>query len=664
MRGAATPPAPPLPEPGHRPIPPATFGALFSCALTVLCLLWLPITVLQQVDALLVFSSAAQVWRDVALLMLLAMAPALLLALVGWFVTVISRTTHRRRSASDRLAWALVLTPILWLFLWQFARASWLWLKLVTQHQLAITPQLRLAAIVLLLMALAAVWRRWGSVRTITGLLDRLHSLRWITLLVLLASVAFLGLHPPHVLAAKRVARFSGATESSAQPDIFVISLDALAAQDALTCADGPTTMPRLRQFATQASCFSRMYASSNFTTPSTSTLETGTLPWSHFATQISAKVAAPLQDHTLAQALRAAGYQTLTVTDNQLASPRHHGTYRGYDEHIISPSSLLRDKLRAVLTVIPDSSLPLLVDSALSFLGAFDSYLHSETNPFEAERVYGQVHAMLDQARPGQPQFVWVHTMPPHSPYLPPPNSKYKLLPAGQLDRWHDFFEENIVYASAAQSMVDMHRLRYRESIMAADASLGVFLDQLERKGRLKNAMIVITADHGESFERGFLGHAGPLLHEAMINIPLIVKLPGQTQGHVINTPVSQADLAPTMIEFAKAAPLPKAEGRSLMPGLRSGMLAATPVFSMSMERQSRFQALSSGNYAVIDGRYKLVKHVMPDQRELYDLNTDPRELRDLATTRVDVADRLEKLIQEQLRAAELRRKAWADSQ
>lgn len=663
MSRAAAPPAPPLNGPASRPIPAARFGALFSCALTVLCLLWLPITLLQQVDALLVFSTAVEVWRDVALLMLLALLPALLLALMGWLVQRTAMRTRRYRDASDRLAWALVLTPILWLFLWQFARASWLWLKLLTQHQFAITPQVRLAAIALLLLALAAVWRRWGSARAITSLLDRLHSLRLATLLILLASAVVLILDPPRVLVGDHRAHQSSAAASAGRPDIFVISLDALAAQDALACGSGPTNMPRLRQFAGQATCFSRMYSSSNFTTPSTSTIETGTLPWSHFATQISAKVAAPLQDHTLAQKLRDNGYQTLTATDNQLASPLHHGTYRGYDQKAISPSSLLRDKLRAVLTAIPDSSLPLLVDSALSFLGAFDSYLQGGINPFEAERVYTRVLAMLDRTSPDQPRFVWVHTMPPHSPYLPPPNSKYKLLPAGQLEQWHDFFEENIAYASATQPMVDKHRLRYRESIMGADASLGVFLEQLERRGLLKNAVIIVTADHGESFERGFLGHAGPLLHEALINIPLVVKLPGQTQGYVIDTPVSQADLAPTVLDLTRSTPLPQAEGRSLQPGLRSGVLEDAPVFSMSLERQSRFTPMSSGNFAVISGRYKLIKHLATDQRELYDLATDPREQNNIATTRADLTDRLDALIENQLRAAERRRKAWAGS-
>lgn len=642
----------------RQPAPTVSFGALFSCALTVLSLFWLPLVLLQQIDALLVFASPAEIWRDIALLMLLATIPAALLATIGMTVGTISQRAFPARGVAKRLAWALVLVPIFWLFLWQLARAAWLWLKLVTGHQIALTPALKLAAIFILLTALALAWKRWGSIAIVTALLDRLHSLRRVTLLVLLASALYLGWQRPQLLVPNFGNLGTVVDIAKSRPDIFLISLDALAAQDALVCGTGPTTMPRLREFASQASCFSRLYASSNYTTPTTSTMETGTLPWSHFATQISAKVGAPLQDHTVSNALRRVGYRTHTITDNQLASPRHHGTYRGYDDHTISSSNLLRDKLRAALTIIPDSSLPLLVDSGLSFLGAFDTYLHRDRNPFVAERVYAKALAMLDHAAPGQSQFLWVHTMPPHSPYLPPPNTKYKLLPPGELDHWHQFLEENIAYPEATQPIVDKHRLRYQESIMAADASLGEFLDELNRRGRLKNALIIITADHGESFERGFLGHAGPMLHDALIHIPLAVKLPGQTQGRVINTAVGQADLASTLLEFAGAPALPHAEGRSLMPSLKGELMVDAPVFSMTLERQSRYRPLASGNFAVIEGKYKYIKYLAKNQPELYDLDADPKEQVNLAARHPEISERLERLISAQLGAAEAHRK------
>ena len=353
---------------------------------------------------------------------------------------------------------------------------------------------------------------------------------------------------------------------------------------------------------------------------------------------------------------MRAAGYRTHFITDNFLASPLHHGTWRAYDDQRFAPS-LWRNRVREALTIFPDTTLPLVVDSIASFMGAFDAYLHAARNPYDTMRAYAAVPGML-AASPG-PAFVWAHTMPPHAPYLPPASTRHRLLPAGELERWHEFMDENMPYGAKAQPLVDKHRLRYRESILGADESLGRLLDELQRQGRLEQALVVVTADHGESFERNFIGHAGPLLHDAVIRIPLVVKLPGQTLGRVIEQPVSQADLAPSLLDMVGAAALPRAEGRSLRPLLEGSALAPAPVFSMSMERQSRFRPIRVGHYAVIDGAHKLIWHLGEDRVELYDLAADARESDDLAQRRPEVVDRLKGLLRERVKIAEAARPA-----
>ncbi|MFY8018522.1 MAG: sulfatase-like hydrolase/transferase, partial [Inhella sp.] len=80
-------------------------------------------------------------------------------------------------------------------------------------------------------------------------------------------------------------------------------------------------------------------------------------------------------------------------------------------------------------------------------------------------------------------------------------------------------------------------------------------------------NTIVVISTDHGESFELGFLGHAGPELHDALIRGPLVIRLPGQQTGARHAHPVSQADLAPTLLDLTAAPALRESEGRSLRP-------------------------------------------------------------------------------------------------
>ena len=285
-------------------------------------------------------------------------------------------------------------------------------------------------------------------------------------------------------------------------PDIIVIMLDTLAMADADACNPNSATMPRLAAFAGGASCFTRFYASSNFTTPTTSTFESGLLPWSHFATQPDAKMAPHTRGHNLADVLKSQGWRTHSITDNLLGSPRHRGTFAAYSSSGFAHTTLYGNWFREAMTVFPDTALPRLAATAVSFLGSFDMALHGHDSPYVSERTYEAMLALMQREPRDRPMFLWALTLPPHSPYLPPPQTKYRLLPPGDLETWRQMMPDNIEYGPRAQPLVDKHRLRYRESMMAADASLGAFLDQLENSGRLRNAIVVITSDHGESFE------------------------------------------------------------------------------------------------------------------------------------------------------------------
>lgn len=644
-------PVPPQAVAGALPEP--RLGLLFCCALSALLILWLPLALLQEVDALLAFTAPIKLLLDLALLLPMVAVLAAGLALLAWGGAVAARLLGRSTAAQARLAWALLLVPAGWLCAWQITRSVRLWLQMAGGVTLSVGTHTRLVGIVLLLMLMLLLWRRFGAARLGLRAVDMLRALRGPSL-ALLAAGALATLVWPPVLRESPTARPTA--DPGSAPDIVLISIDALAAEDAAACGAGPTLMPQLRALAGRASCFTRFYASANFTTPTTSTIETGMLPWTHFANQISAKLPMPLRDHAVSAQLHKAGYRTHFITDNFLASPLHHGTWRGYDDQRFA-ASLLRNRMREALTIFPDSILPLVVDSIVSFVGAFDVYLHGARNPYDSMRVYAAIPELL--AASSGPAFVWAHTMPPHAPYLPPRSTRHRLLPAGELEQWHEFLEENVPYGSKAQPLVDKHRLRYRESLMAADAALGQLLDGLQRQGRLERALVIVTADHGESFERNFIGHAGPLLHEAVIRIPLVVKLPGQTLGRVVEQAVSQADLAATLLDLTGAPPLRRTDGRSLRALLEGAALAPQPVFSMSMERQSRFRPLHTGHYAVIDGPYKLIWNLGENTVELYDVQTDARERVNLATQRPDLATRLQALLRERLGAAEAARPA-----
>ncbi len=632
-----------------------TWWAMFACAYGATAMIWIPLTLIQALDGMLFMATTADVVRDAALLWLLGLLPAMALSAIGWLVARWPSSLGVPSRTRLRTAWAIVLVPVSWACVWQAARAGWLWIHVTLPSLGAINPGLRLAIAALLVLALAVSLRRWGADAALAGIAERLYPTRWPAMTIATIAMIVVAAHPPTILRSGWPYR-GVPTATSARPDIILISLDAMSANDASLCGEQGQWLPSLRAFARGSTCFSHDYASSNFTTPTTSTMETGLLPWSHFATQPDARVLTGAGADSVAGRLKEDGYTTVSVSDNLLASPRHRGTYVGWDRTDLVQTSMSGNFLRDAATIFPDTQLPMLVAEALSFNAVFDVYMHGKQSPYRSERTFAAMAQALAGTSP--PRFVWGHSLPPHSPYLPPEDARHRLLPPGELERWNDLLPDNLVYAPALQPLVDKHRLRYRESLMAADARLGRFMAELKADGRFDDAIIVVTADHGESFEKGYIGHAGPLLHESLIRIPLLIKLPRQAAGQVIDMPVSEADLAPTLVALAgDMRPLARAEGRSLAPLLQGQSLPSLPVFSMTMEHQSRFRPLRSGTFAVIDGASKLELELPAGTRHLFDLSVDPAERNDMAASRPEEAARLEQLLHARIAQAEARR-------
>ncbi|MGM9516487.1 sulfatase [Roseateles sp. DB2] len=631
--------------------PRASLWQLFSHALSALLLLWLPFALLRQLDAFIAFRTASELGSDLALAAVLIGLQCLLLAVLGLTLRGLLALVPAGRRWADPAAWALVLIPCAWVCLWQLGGSSWAWFKLTAGADVSLTPHARITVTLLLLLVLG--WGMWkGMAHRIAGpLLNMLQSIRSLALILLVTAAGATAWHPPRLLQPASPVR--PASTPTAVKDIFLITIDTLAERDAQVCASGDTLMPHLRKFAAQATCFSRAYSSANFTTPSTITLETGALPWHHWGVQIVAKAATPLQQGSLAPALRQAGYRTLSFSANILASPRHHGTDPGYDDQRILGSTALGSQPRVLLTRFPDTTLPFWLSSLVPFLDTLDVYLHGATHPYPPQLTYEPALAAIGERGSS---FAWVHTLPPHDPFLPPASTKGRLLPGDELGKWSQQLGMT-AFTEAQQGLVNKHRLRYREGIMGADEALGQFLTQLEQAGRLDDALVIVTSDHGESFAHGYMGHAGDILTDDVLRVPLLIKLPRQRQARVVDQPVSLADVAPTIADLGGAPPLPYQDGRSLRPALFGEPFPPQPVFAMAMERQSRFAPLQRGRYVVVDGLLKLVLDKGKGSTQLFELGSDPDELHDLSAARPQDTARLGQVLDERLREAEARR-------
>jgi len=445
-------------------------------------------------------------------------------------------------------------------------------------------------------------------------------------------------------------------------PHILLLSIDALSAQHmSLYGAERPTT-PMLSAFAQGATTFEHAYADANFTTPGISSILTGTRPWVHRALQLQAWPQKDGRARSLPALLQHAGYQTGYVSTNAVAGAAKNGFGRYFDfaaRDRVHDVTLCTDELSALFKyTCAVADMPLfgaLVSFAARMSGGPDN-AHYDPRLATAPAL-----AWLRRVDKSRPVFLWVHLFPPHSPYAAPAPwlGRFDSSPAARnVAQTEPYWGYTLGTQPPAQ--IQLLDDRYDESVLYVDFYAGQFLQQaLQILGT--DTAVVVTADHGESFHHGYGAHTGIGLFNEIIHVPLIVKLPGQTQPLRNTRVVEQVDIAPTLAQLAGITPPPSWEGRSLLGAWdHSGAdpLPAKPAFSMNFEQTPRYAALTTGSVAVIDGSWKLV-HFMgrphyPDMPALhdalYDLATDPGETKNLITTQPAEAARLRALIDAKL--------------
>lgn len=625
---------------------------MLSLAASAMCILWVPLVALCHVDGLRMYSTWPQIARDFSLLTLIAVGLVSAGSLLVWIAT--RALLAWQRSAREIAWWAGISVPLL-LCLLQLAYTLHTWLAVlrVDHPSIALIAPRWIAALLLVLALCFGPIRTQGrslAAHCAQGILD----LRWLAAsLIVVSAVGALLLAPEED---SKLDAAPAHVPIRPAPNILLVSLDTLAAADAGVCLSGPDNMPRLRAFATQAACFEHFYAASNATSPAMSSIDTGLYPWQHWAVQLGGGLPRPLRLLSLGAGLKALGYTTHYVGPMMQASPSYRQTHGGYDTIDPVAGRTLQQWASDRLVQLNGSNLSAVSYLTLSFLGALDVRLGGSRYPYPPKDVYDTALARFRQIETSRrPWFLWMHSMQPHAPYLPTAEHRYRRLAPGTLETWADLLPDNTAYKPERQGLVDQHRLRYQESMLAADQALGDMLQELSRRRLLDNTIVVVTGDHGESFSHGWLGHGSSALHQDVIRVPLIIRLPGQTQARLMPTPTSQVDLAPSLLELAGAASAPPAmAGRSFAPALHGLPTPARPIYAMAMQRQSRFEPIRAGDYVMISGDAKLSYHLPSGRFELIDLSADPGEQQDIAKADPLRARKMLVTLQEAIAAAE----------
>ena len=360
---------------------------------------------------------------------------------------------------------------------------------------------------------------------------------------------------------------------------------------------------PTLDRLAAEGQRAITAYAHVPMTLPSHATLMTGMYPFTN-GVRDNGSFRLDRNRPTLAKSLQAAGYRTGAFIGAFVLDARFglNAGFETYDDRMNGTGGAPEVVQRPAEQVL-SSAADWIFGSALSPLPS----ALSNPSPLTPH-----------------PFFAWIHLYDPHEPYAPPEpyRSRYAADP-------------------------------YAGEVAYTDASLGAFLDRLRSAGALSRTLIVVAADHGESLgEHGERTH-GLFAYDATLRVPLVLWAPAALAPGALNGLTRLIDVAPTILDLVGAAPPAGIDGRSLRSSIQGQPDANPP--------SSYFEALNANltrNWAPLKGviansangadRLKLVDLPIP---ELYELDTDPGESRNVYASQTSRAKPLESALDSLIR-------------
>ncbi len=447
------------------------------------------------------------------------------------------------------------------------------------------------------------------------------------------------------------------------KPNIIFVTMDSLAAHDMGVYGYGRQTTPFISEWAKDSIVFNRLYAASTWTPPTVTSLMTGQYPWTHRVWHNTRRYNVRSNDINFPSLLKKQGYSNYAFVQVPHAHPDATGMGRVFEVKDEFYSFWLPGN--SWFSRMLDSSFFLKRPIARDWFYTAPVFqkvkkifdLHRNTTQYPPYIVYDRFFDHMSQ-NSETPFFAWIHLDSPHHPYLAP--EPYMGV-YGDKDKYNTDMKQSdsftfFDYKAEDQSEVDILRKRYDETILYSDKQFEVFMTRLPEVVDMSNTIIILSSDHGESFEDMWLAHVGPFLYEQIVNIPLIIKMPDnymsrQKGGEVIDMPIGQIDIAPTILELAGVMVPDWMEGRSFLPLLNNEKIEPKPVYSMHFSvRYNRSVSITNGAVAVWDGDYKLTYILHEGSVQLYNLSNDPDERNDISVEMPDITQRLKKLIDDNI--------------
>ncbi|MBM4013984.1 MAG: sulfatase [Planctomycetes bacterium] len=381
-------------------------------------------------------------------------------------------------------------------------------------------------------------------------------------------------------------------------PNFVLVTMDTTRA-DHLGCYGYPRpTTPNIDRLAAESVVFENCHSTVTITTPSHTSILTGTWPFEHGVTNFAfnsdrekteARRFEPIDrlrtitQHLADQGWRTGGFVTAATTKKSTGLAVGFDSWTEPDEPVRFGAEATRDALEWLATVEP-------------------------------------------------PFFLWLHYFDPHKPPREQ-NQQYVDTFAGDAALRALLAERGIRKEGKGATNLEKQVAWYDAGLRRIDDCFGDLRTRLEQRGFWPRTTVLIVGDHGEGLAQHDVMSHGPVWREGT-HVPFVLRLPGVAPERV-PTLVSTIDAVATAVANTPGLPgeafLAQASGKNVL----AADFEPRAVFTMSPARR--------GDYSIHVGRWHLIR-LQDGTRSLFDVERDPHELDDLAEKEPQIANVLER--------------------
>jgi len=348
------------------------------------------------------------------------------------------------------------------------------------------------------------------------------------------------------------------------QPNVLCISIDSLRADFTSFVAGGPATTPFLNSFSNDTTVFADAITPSIWTLPVHTSVFTGLYPLEHRVLDKNAKLGS---QPTFAEVLRDAGYDTASFTRNGWFEIGD--ITRGFGKTTVSedtqtPVTRVRHLIGETLGLVSDD----LRSRVRKVFNETVREVHRSTfrRQQDDEAIVSNAIDAIESA--SDPFCHFVHLNGVHWPYTPPAPYHRHFGEWNALERfWNRLYWQRKIYFNREQSwigslsppakQVEIINDIYRGCIRATDRRIERMIESLDQQDVLGDTIVIVFADHGDSFgEQNVFGHQFSL-DESLIHVPMLIYDPTDTlPKERITDPVQLNDIYPTLLSLCGEEP------------------------------------------------------------------------------------------------------------